>query len=130
MNARAFERLALENSLRKAVERKEFLVYFQPQVDLNTGAIIGTEALLRWQHPDLGIVYPSEFISIAEETGLITQLGDWVLRTACTYNKSWQKAGFAPMTVAVNLSARQLQQHDLLQNIARILRQTGLAPKW
>jgi diguanylate cyclase (GGDEF)-like protein len=130
MNARAFERLALENSLRKAVERREFLVYFQPQVDLKTGAIVGTEALLRWQHPDLGIVYPSEFISIAEETGLITQLGDWVLRTACTYNKSWQKAGFAPMTVAVNLSARQFQQQDLVESVARILRETGLEPKW
>src|SRR5439155_20704432 len=109
MNARAFERLALENSLRKAVERKEFLVYFQPQMDLRTRAIVGIEALLRWQHPDLGIVYPSEFISIAEETGLITQLGEWVIRTACAQNKAWQQAGLPPMVVAVNLSARQFQ---------------------
>ena len=130
MNARAFERLALENSLRKAVERKEFLVYFQPQVDLKTGAIVGTEALLRWQHQDLGIVYPSEFISMAEETGLITQLGDWVLRTSCTQNKAWQKAGFAPMSVAVNLSARQFQQQDLVESVARILKETGLDPQW
>ncbi len=130
MNARAFERLALENSLRKAVERKEFLVYFQPQVDLKTGVIVGTEALLRWQHPDLGIVYPSEFISMAEETGLIAQLGDWVLRTSCTHNKAWQKAGFAPMTVAVNLSARQFQQQDLVETVARILKETGLEARW
>jgi diguanylate cyclase (GGDEF)-like protein len=130
MNARAFERLALENSLRKAVERKEFLVYFQPQVDLKTGTIVGTEALLRWQHPDLGIVYPSEFISMAEETGLISQLGEWVLRTACTLNKSWQKAGFSPMSVAVNLSARQFQQQDLVETVARILKETGLEARW
>jgi EAL domain-containing protein (putative c-di-GMP-specific phosphodiesterase class I) len=130
MNARAFERLALENSLRKAVERKEFLVYFQPQVDVLTGAIMGVEALLRWQHPDLGIVYPSEFISIAEETGLISQLGEWVLRTSCQQNKAWQKAGLPPMTVAVNLSGRQFQQLDLVENMSRILKETGLDPHW
>ncbi len=130
MNARAFERLALENSLRKAVERREFLVYFQPQFDLQTETIVGVEALLRWQHPDLGIVYPSEFIGIAEETGLITQLGDWVLRTSCLQNKAWQKAGLPPMTVAVNLSGRQFQQQDLVESIARILKETGLDPSW
>ncbi len=130
MNARAFERLALENSLRKAVERKEFLVYFQPQVDVQTGAIVGVEALCRWQHPDLGIVYPSEFISMAEETGLITQLGEWVLRTSCLQNKAWQKAGLPSMIVAVNLSGRQFQQLDLVESMARILKETGLDPQW
>ena len=130
MNARAFERLALENSLRKAVERHEFNLYYQPQVHMQTGVIIGTEAVLRWQHPDLGIVYPSEFISIAEETGLIVPLGEWVIRTACFQNMAWQKAGIPPMTVAVNLSARQFQQQDLVEIVARILKETGLNPKW
>jgi len=130
MNARAFERLALENSLRKALERKEFLLHYQPQVDMKTGVIVGIEALVRWQHPDLGIVFPAEFISIAEETGLITQLGEWVLRTACVQNKAWQKAGLPPMTVAVNLSARQFQQQDLVETVARILKETGLEARW
>jgi diguanylate cyclase (GGDEF)-like protein len=130
MNARAFERLALENSLRKALERKEFLLHYQPQLDMQTGEMVGTEALVRWQHPDLGLVYPAEFISISEETGLITQLGEWVLRTACAQNKAWQKAGLPPMTVAVNLSARQFQQHDLVNTVSRILKETGLEPRW
>ncbi len=130
MNARAFERLALENSLRRAVERKEFLLHYQPQVDMQTRTVMGIEALLRWQHPDLGLVYPAEFISIAEETGLITQLGEWVIRTACVQNKAWQKAGLPPMTVAVNLSARQFQQQDLVETVARILKETDLDPRW
>jgi diguanylate cyclase (GGDEF)-like protein len=130
MNARAFERLALENSLRKALERKEFSLYYQPQLNMRTGGIVGTEAVLRWQHPDLGIVYPSEFISIAEETGLIAPLGEWVIRTACVQNQAWQKEGLPPMTMAVNLSARQFQQQDLVQNVARILKETDLDPRW
>ena len=130
MNARAFERLALENSLRKALERNEFSLYYQPQLKMQTGEIVGIEALLRWQHPDLGIVYPSEFISIAEETGLIGPLGEWVIRTACAQNQDWQKAALPPMTMAVNLSARQFQQQDLVQDVARILKETGLEARW
>jgi diguanylate cyclase (GGDEF)-like protein len=130
MNARAFERLALENSLRKALERKEFLLYYQPQVRMADQKIVGTEAVLRWQHPDLGLVYPSEFISMAEETGLIAPLGEWVLRSACAQNVAWQKAGLPPMSVAVNLSARQFQQQDLVDTVARILKETGLAAQW
>ena len=130
MNARAFERLALENSLRNAIEREEFSLYYQPQVHMKSGKILGTEAVLRWQHPDLGIVYPSEFIPIAEETGLIMQLGEWVIRTACAQNVLWQKAGLPPMTVAVNLSARQFQQQDLVEIVARILEETSLEPHW
>lgn len=130
MNARAFERLALENSLRKALERKEFLLHYQPQVDFRNNAIIGMEALLRWQHPDLGLVYPAEFIPLAEETGLIVPLGEWAIRTACLQAKTWQKAGFPPMNVAVNLSARQFQQHDLVETIARILKETELDSRW
>jgi diguanylate cyclase (GGDEF)-like protein len=130
MNARAFERLALENSLRKALERNEFSLYYQPQIDMRSGVIVGVEALLRWQHPDLGIVYPSEFISIAEETGLIMKLGEWVTHTACAQNQAWQKAGLPAMTMAVNLSSRQFQQQDLVENVAKTLKETGLAPRW
>ena len=97
---------------------------------MKTGSIVGSEALLRWQHPDLGLVYPAEFISIAEETGLIVPLGEWVIRTACAQNKAWQKAGLPAMAVAVNLSARQFQQHDLVDTVSRILKETGLAPEW
>lgn len=130
MNARAFERLALENSLRKALERHEFLLHYQPQVDLRTEQITGMEALLRWQHPDLGVVYPAEFISLAEETGLIVPLGEWVLRSACAQNKQWQKAGLPKLAVAVNLSARQFQHQDLVETVARILRETGMDPRY
>lgn len=118
MNARAFERLAMENSLRRAVERKEFLLHYQPQADIHTGQIIGVEALVRWQHPDLGLVYPDEFIALAEEIGLITQLGEWVLRTACAQNKEWQKAGLPAMTMAVNISARQFHQSSLVDTVS------------
>ena len=130
MNARAFERLALENSLRKALERREFLLHYQPQVQLLSGQITGTEALLRWQHPDLGLVYPAEFIPLAEETGLIVSLGEWVMRTACVQNQAWQRAGLPPMTVAVNLSARQFQHHDLVETVQRILKETEMAAQW
>lgn len=127
MNARSFERLALENSLRKALERKEFLLHYQPQIDLQSGTIIGAEALVRWQHPDLGLVYPAEFISMAEETGLIVPLGEWVLRSACAQNRTWQKMGLPSLVVAVNLSARQFQQQELVETVSRILKETGLA---
>jgi len=130
MNARSFERLAMENSLRKAIERNEFLLHYQPQVDLKSGKIISVEALVRWQHPDLGIVYPSEFIHLAEETGLIVPLGEWVLRAAAQQAKAWQSDGLPPMAVAVNLSARQFRQQDLVESIARVLRETELDPQY
>lgn len=128
MNARAFERLAMENSLRKALERREFLLHYQPQVDAKTGVIVGVETLLRWRHPDLGLVYPSEFIGLAEETGLIVPLGTWVLRTACAQNKAWRDAGWPLISVAVNLSSRQFQNHHLVEMISQILEETGLDP--
>ncbi len=128
MNAKAFERLALENSLRRALEREEFAVYYQPQVDLTTGQIIGMEALLRWQHPDLGLVYPSEFIGLAEETGLIISIGDFALRTACKQNKAWQDAGHPPVRMAVNLSPKQFHQQNLAETVAQALRDTNLHP--
>ncbi|OFW34287.1 MAG: hypothetical protein A2074_05585, partial [Candidatus Aquicultor primus] len=130
MNAKAFERLAMEVNMRKALERQEFTVYYQPQLDLATGEIIGMEALIRWMHPDLGLVYPAEFIPMAEETGLIVPIGEWVLSTACAQNKAWQDAGYAPIRMAVNLSCRQFQQVDLAERVARIVKETGLDPSY
>lgn len=128
MNARASERLKLESSLRHALERKEFLLHYQPRLDIATGQITGVEALLRWQRPDSGMVSPTEFIPLAEETGLIVPIGEWVLHTACAQNKAWQVAGLPPICVAVNLSARQFQQKNLLETVARVLEEAGLAP--
>jgi EAL domain-containing protein (putative c-di-GMP-specific phosphodiesterase class I) len=128
MNARIVERLALENSLSHGLERGEFVVYYQPQVNIRTGQVVGVEALVRWQHPERGLVLPAEFIPVAEETGLIVPLGEWVLRTACAQNKAWQEAGLPPMRVAVNLSARQFQQRSLRDTVAQVLEETGLDP--
>lgn len=130
MNAKAFERLAMENSLRRALEKNEFVVFYQPKVRIDTEEIIGMEALVRWQHPTRGLVSPGEFIPVAEETGLIVSIGEWVLRTACTQNKAWQDAGYPPVRVAVNLSARQFQLQNLVETVARILSETGLDPQW
>jgi diguanylate cyclase (GGDEF)-like protein len=126
MNAKAVKRLALENSLRRALERSEFEVYYQPVLDINNRKIVGMEALLRWHHPELGLVQPAEFIPLAEDTGMIIPIGEWVLRTACTQSKAWQEAGFAPLSLAVNLSARQFQQQNLADVVLRILLETGL----
>lgn len=128
MNTKALEQLVLANSLYKALNRDEFLLHYQPQVDLNTGQIVAMEALIRWQHPELGLVNPNQFIPLAEETGLIEPIGEWVLQTACTQNRAWQVAGLPPMRIAVNLSARQFQQQNLAKTIARILAVTGLEP--
>jgi predicted signal transduction protein with EAL and GGDEF domain len=128
MNARIAERLAVENSLRHGLVSGEFAVHYQPQVNIDTGQIVGTEALVRWQHPERGLVLPAEFIPVAEETGLIVPLGEWVLRTACAQNRAWQEAGLPPLRVAVNLSARQFQQRDLKSMVAQVLGETGLDP--
>jgi EAL domain-containing protein (putative c-di-GMP-specific phosphodiesterase class I) len=103
------------------LERREFIVYYQPQVELQTLKVVGLEALVRWEHPDRGIVSPDEFIHIAEETGQIVPLGEQVLRMACEQSRAWQEAGFPPLRLAVNLSARQFQQRDLVETIARTL---------
>lgn len=126
MNVKALGRMELENSLRHAVERGEFVLYYQPKVSLDTGQTVGMEALLRWAHPQRGIVSPIEFIPLLEETGLINQVGDWLIHTACLQNKIWMDAGFPPMRVAVNLSARQFQHNDLLQHVTRALDDSGL----
>jgi diguanylate cyclase (GGDEF)-like protein/PAS domain S-box-containing protein len=126
MNTRIAERVALESSLRHGLERGEFVVHYQPQVSIDSKQVVGTEALVRWQHPERGLVLPAEFIPVAEDTGLIVPLGEWVLRTACEQSKAWQNAGLPSMRVAVNLSARQFQSRDLPQTIARVLEETGL----
>ncbi|HEX9024067.1 MAG TPA: EAL domain-containing protein [Geobacteraceae bacterium] len=126
MNSTAYERLVLENHLRKAVEREEFVLHYQPQLDMADGRIIGVEALVRWRHPELGMVSPALFIPLAEETGLIIQIDEWVLRTACSQNKAWQEAGLPPVTMAVNLSGQNFIRKNLLETISRIVGETGL----
>lgn len=130
MNEKALRRLTLENRLRRAVEREELIVYYQPKVDINANRIVGMEALVRWQSPELGLVSPAEFIPLAEDCGLIVPVGEWVLRTACAQNKLWHDSGLAQLRVAVNLSARQFRQHDLSAKISQILDETGLEPQY
>ena len=129
MNIHSFERLALETSLRRGLERNEFLLHYQAKLDLHTGRITGVEALVRWQHPDLGLVPPAQFIPLAEETGLIVPLGKWVLVTACAQNVAWQRDGLPPLNMAVNLSARQFADEDLVKDVAAALKSTGLRPE-
>jgi diguanylate cyclase (GGDEF)-like protein/PAS domain S-box-containing protein len=128
MNVHSFERLALETSLRRALERSEFLLHYQAKVDLKSGNITGVEALVRWQHPDMGLVPPAQFIPLAEETGLIVPIGKWVLHTACAQNVAWQRQGLPPVRMAVNLSARQFGDDDLVEDVADALSSTGLQP--
>jgi diguanylate cyclase (GGDEF)-like protein len=126
LNANSLERLTLESSLRHALERNEFQLYYQAKRDIATGQITGMEALLRWQHPDLGIVAPMQFIPVAEETGLIVPIGRWVLHTACLQNVTWQKQGLPRLKIAVNLTARQFSDEHLLRDIAVVLKSTGM----
>jgi len=130
MNVKVLERMMLENSMRKALDREEFFLVYQPQVDARSGRIVGMEALLRWNHPDLGLLVPDRFIYLAEETGFIIPIGEWVLRTACRQNKAWQDEGLTPVRIAVNLSGKQFDQQALDEAIAAILMETGLAPEW
>jgi diguanylate cyclase (GGDEF)-like protein len=122
--------LILEKQLHRAIEHSEFELYYQPQINLNKQEIAGVEALIRWKHPEKGLIFPGEFIPLAEETGLIVPIGEWVLRTACTQNKLWQDMGITPMRVAVNLSARQFQLPNLVERINKILAETGLEAKY
>ena len=129
MNKHTFERLAMESSLRRALDRNEFVLHYQPKLDLRSGEIAGVEALVRWRHPDWGMVSPAQFIPLAEETGLIVQIGEWVLKTACEQSRTWRDQGIPAMRVAVNLSARQFGQKTLLTDIAKTIAQTGLTPE-
>ncbi|UFJ39576.1 EAL domain-containing protein [Brevibacillus humidisoli] len=122
--------LQMEVDLHKALERGEFLLYYQPQVNLLTGRVTGAEALIRWNHPEKGFIPPNEFIPLAEETGLIIPIGEWVLRAACRQNKSWQENGFSQLVVSVNISARQFLQADLVRIVRETLEETGLDPQF
>ncbi|AIQ56869.1 putative bifunctional diguanylate cyclase/phosphodiesterase [Paenibacillus borealis] len=130
MQMKAKERLKLENDLRRALERGEFYLVYQPQVLLETEEIVGMEALLRWNHPKRGLVSPVDFIPIAEESGMIVPIGEWVLRTACQQNKTWQNAGYRPICVSINLSMRQFLQPNLAGKIGAILQEIGLDPSY
>ncbi len=129
MSARAFERLSLENSLRHALKRQEFFLLYQPQIDSRSGRITSVEALLRWQHPDLGIVPPNDFVPLLEETGLIVSVGDWALKTACNQAVQWHQSGFESLRMCVNLSSRQFNNPDFIQSFQRIISETGINPE-
>jgi len=129
MDAKFFERLTLENSLRKAVENEELVAYYQPQVDLRTGEITGVEALVRWQHQKFGLVPPDKFIPLAEETGVILEIDEWMMKTACRQIKNWEREGIANIRVAVNLSTRQFRQKNLTEKVAQILNDSAVQPK-
>lgn len=129
MDARAFERLSLESGLRRALERSELMVYYQPRVDIASGKIDSFEALIRWRHPELGLVSPGQFIPLAEETGLIVPIGEMVIDTACRQIQAWSQAGLPEVKVSVNLSAVQFRQPDLFESVEGILQRTGLDPK-
>jgi len=128
MNARALERLALENGLRGAVERGELVLYYQPLVDLQACRVVGMEALIRWRHPERGLVPPMDFIPLAEDTGLIMPIGEWVLDSACRQLKKWGDMGLRQLSVAINVSPRQFLQKDLTRFVARTLAETGVVP--
>ena len=129
MNRQVSERLKTETSLRRALERDELVLYYQPRFNVGTGALVGCEALLRWQHPERGLLLPERFIALAEETGLIVPIGEWVLRSACDQARAWQKEGCAPIAVSVNLSMRQFRQEALANAIDDALRRSGLEPR-
>jgi len=130
MHARVAERALIESELRYALARNQLSLMYQPKLDLHSGEVTGMEALIRWQHPTLGAVSPARFIGVAEETGLIVAIGQWVLRTACAQNKAWQLAGLPPLRVAVNLSARQFRDHVLLSEVRAVLHDCGLQPQY
>jgi len=130
LNQKIRKRLSMESMLRHALERHEFSLHYQPQAALKTGRVIGVEALIRWTHEPEGVIAPADFIPLTEELGLIIPIGEWVLQTACTQMKKWQDAGLPKISVAVNLSARQFRQKNLVEMIAGVLRETGLAPRY
>jgi diguanylate cyclase (GGDEF)-like protein len=130
MNLRAVERQGIEAGLHRALERNEFLLHYQPKIALHDGSLVGVEALIRWQHPTRGLLAPDEFVSIAEDCGLIRPIGRWVLREACLQAQAWLRAGFPPITMAVNTSALEFRADDFLENLRAVLKETCLAPHY
>ena len=130
MNARAVQRQAIEASLRLALERQEFVLHYQPKIDLRSGRTVGVEALIRWQHPQRGLLSPAQFVPIAEDCGLILPIGRWVLREACSQAQAWLQAGLSPITVAVNTSAPEFHAEDFLENVRSTLEETHLEPRY
>jgi EAL domain-containing protein (putative c-di-GMP-specific phosphodiesterase class I) len=128
MNLRTAERQSLEDGLRRALDRQEFILHYQPRIDLETGVMLGAEALVRWQHPDRGLLPPAEFVPIAEDSGLIVPIGQWVLREACRQTRAWQDAGLRPMPVAVNVSAVEFRCPGFLDGVRVSLEETRLGP--
>jgi diguanylate cyclase (GGDEF)-like protein/PAS domain S-box-containing protein len=128
MNEQAQERRRMELALRRGLEREEFVLHYQPQLDLKSGRVIGAEALLRWRHPELGLLEPERFLALAEDTGLMVPIGAWVMRSACAQMVRWQRAGHAGLRLALNLSLRQFNEPDLVQRVGAILGEAGLAP--
>jgi diguanylate cyclase (GGDEF)-like protein/PAS domain S-box-containing protein len=130
LNAEAKRRQKLEGDLRKAVAREEFVLYYQPLVSTETGRITGVEALLRWNHPEEGLIFPNQFIPVLEDLGLMTEVGAWALMTACRQNAEWQREGLAPVRVAVNVSAQQFHRGSIVDTVSEVLEKTGLDPCW
>lgn len=130
MNTKAVQRLLFENSLRRALEREEFLLCYHPLLDARTNQVVSCEALIRWQHPELGLLLPDSFIPLTEETGLIIPIGEWVLRSACQQHQRWRKAGLPPIRVAVNISACQFRRGNLFATVERVLSETGTEPNY
>ena len=128
LNRRALEMLSMENDIRKAIDRREFVLHYQPQVNISSGRVVGAEALIRWNHPDLGLVMPGKFITIAEERGLIVSIGNWVLDEASRQSAAWQNSGGPVIPIAVNVSAVQFRQKDFVERIANCVRKHGISP--
>lgn len=129
-NARTSELMRMEEQLRQALANNEFIVHYQPQVDIHSGHLVGMEALLRWQHPERGLLMPPHFMKMLEETGVMVTAGEMVLREACRQNKAWQEVGYPPMVVAVNISKQELQHRDFIKTVGQVLQETGLDPAW
>ena len=130
MTEKAFERIAMESSFRDALSKEEFIVHYQPQVDSQTDKIIGMEALVRWNHPSMGLISPSKFLTFANDTGLVVPLDQWVMKTAMTQHASWYQSGLKPGVLALNVTLRQLQQEDFINSIKQLLEETGCEPQW
>ncbi len=130
MEEKSLQQVLLENELRKAIEKEQFYFDYQPKINFAKSKVIGMEALLRWRHPDLGVIPPMQFIPLAEETGLIMQIGEWVLRKACEQNKAWQEGGYPPLRISVNLSVKQLADPNIVKIVQNVLNDTQLDPDW